>query len=366
MNLFTSSLWVILSVSSLCLAKTSAPISNPNWKHLIGDKAGDSYQVKKGDSLSVISQQELGDKEFWPKLWEVNQENVRNPHLLEPEQKILFSRIEVNTQRMPSNESSEQSKKKKSSELEKDQWIRSEYVNRHRLRFLLVEQEEVLGVITGSYSEKNYLGSDSKVYIGPLVRDKLRVGNRYAIVREVKFNDITKNINPELSGRLIKVVGEVQIEAFGDDLARAFIVSAHDAVERGDRIMDISFVTMQEPSQVPPPNLMLRVLVGDNLEQTLFSTGQMLLLDRGKTSGVQLGQVFQIYDDTDPVFNDQKFVEPRSKGTVKIVHLSERSSVGYLLETSAGVEVGDVLISPSVLVKPTAKIKTNRQPLLIE
>lgn len=40
------------------------------------------YTVKSGDTLWGISQQFYGDKSLWPKLWEMNQKNVTNPHQL--------------------------------------------------------------------------------------------------------------------------------------------------------------------------------------------------------------------------------------------------------------------------------------------
>jgi hypothetical protein len=249
--------------------------------------------------------------------------------------------------------------KRKSLEESPDQLLSSGYSNQHRLRFLVLEGEEILGIITGSYDDKNFFGSESKIYIGPLIKEKLLVGKKYAVIREVEKT-------PLISKPVIQLVGEVEIEAYGDELARAVVLSAYDTLERGDRIMAIPALTMQEPSLTPPPDLSTRILLGDNLEHSWFHQGQLLILDKGREAGIKLGHVFRVFEDTDPILKEQQLVEPTSKGEVKIVHLSEKSSVGYILKSRAGIEVGDVLLSQTQLPDPVNKINTNRQTVTID
>lgn len=130
--------------------------------------------------------------------------------------------------------------------------------------------------------------------------------------------------------------------------------------------MDIPALSMQEPPLNPPSDLTTRVFLGDNLEQTWFHEGQLLVLDRGREAGIRLGHLFKVFEDTDPILKDQKLVEPTSKGDVKIVHLSEKSSVGYIIKSRAGIEVGDVLLAQNVLSEPVKKINTNRQTVTID
>jgi len=367
MNPLFLSLFVAFGLSNLCSGETPSllgnskkteRISEARWSYLVGDKSSITYTVRSGDTLSRISQEQLGDLSYWPKIWEVNQESLHNPHLLEPEQKILFSRAEAPISREPNNETLDPIKRK-SLEESPDQLLSSGYSNQHRLRFLVLEGEEILGIITGSYDDKNFFGSESKIYIGPLIKEKLLVGKKYAVIREVEKT-------PLISKPVIQLVGEVEIEAYGDELARAVVLSAYDTLERGDRIMAIPALTMQEPSLTPPPDLSTRILLGDNLEHSWFHQGQLLILDKGREAGIKLGHVFRVFEDTDPILKEQQLVEPTSKGEVKIVHLSEKSSVGYILKSRAGIEVGDVLLSQTQLPDPVNKINTNRQTVTID
>jgi len=367
MKLFLMILFVALGISNSSLGRTpsllgnsknSDRISEARWNYLIGDKSSEAYTVKEGDTLSRISQEQLGDLGYWPKLWEVNRENIHNPHLLEPQQKIILSKSEGRKLREPSNETGEV-KKRKTLEEAPDQLLSSGYANHHRLRFLILEGEEILGIITGSYEDKNYFGSESRIYIGPLIKEKLLVGKRYAVVRDVE--------RPGLSFKsVMQIVGEVEIQDYGDELARAVVTSAYDTFERGDRVMDIPFISMREPSLTPPADLSTRVLLGESLDHSWFREGQLLVLDKGREAGVKLGHIFKVFEDTDPILKDQKLIEPASKGEVKIVHLSEKSSVGYIIKCRAGIEVGDVLLSQSQLPDHLKKIEFHRPKVTID
>lgn len=344
----------------LILEASSFGISNEKWKLLIGEKANMPYLVKPGDSLSKISRDQLGRLDYWPKVWEINRDTIRNPHLLEPEQKILFSGKDNSVTRGPASE--EPLSRKKKDDGVTDQLLRGKFAHQHRIRYFFLEEEEVLGVITGSYDQKNYLGVESQIYIGAKNRKKLSAGKRYAIVRDAAVPVISKKTSKQFSQPLVQVIGEVEIQSFGDELARASIVSAFDLIERGDRIMDIPAMSMQEPPLTPPVNLMLKVVVGDNLDEELFVQGQLLVLDQGSLSGVQVGYVFNVFEDTDPIFNDQSLIEPHSKGEIKVVRVSQKSSIGYIQKSQSGIAIGDVLVARGQVIHPIPsfdKLRTN-------
>ena len=48
--------------------------------------SGRSYTVVKGDSLSKIAKQFYGDAQKWPKIYEANRDEIKNPDLIYPGQ----------------------------------------------------------------------------------------------------------------------------------------------------------------------------------------------------------------------------------------------------------------------------------------
>jgi hypothetical protein len=47
-----------------------------------------TYMVQEGDSLSKIAQQELGDGNRWPEIYEMNKDTIVDPDFIYPEQEI--------------------------------------------------------------------------------------------------------------------------------------------------------------------------------------------------------------------------------------------------------------------------------------
>jgi nucleoid-associated protein YgaU len=46
------------------------------------------YEIKKGDTLSAIAKREYGDAAKWRTIYEANKDQIKNPDLIHPGQKI--------------------------------------------------------------------------------------------------------------------------------------------------------------------------------------------------------------------------------------------------------------------------------------
>lgn len=50
------------------------------------ERAGKTYTVASGDSLSKIAQREYGDASKWRRIFEANKDKIKNPDLIHPGQ----------------------------------------------------------------------------------------------------------------------------------------------------------------------------------------------------------------------------------------------------------------------------------------
>jgi len=323
-------------------------MSDDRWMGIVGPYIEVPYVVKPGDSLSKISKALLGTTDYWPKLWEVNKEKISNPHVIEPHQTIIFS-VPRDLMRKLANEEPKSKKSVQSTEFG-GQLFRPEMIQKHQLRYFVLENEEILGVITGSYQPNTHLGPGSVVQLGAFDKTKVVIGKTYRVIREVSGSELgtaTKKVG--FSGTLIQVVGEIRIDGYGDDLARASVLRAQSGVERGDRIIEMESLDLQKSPIETPPNVFARVLIGDNLTGSFFSRGQFVLLDKGMDGGMSDGYLFGAFQDTDPVFQTQKLVEPQSKGQIKLVKVGKTYSVGYIVSNQEPIQVGDILLPTQYL-----------------
>lgn len=349
--------------------KMTHPIQEQEWNRLMGSKATETYQVKAGDTLSKISLQQFGTMEYWPKLWEVNKDNISNPHRLEPELKLVFVKMPI---RKPQSETSEQTKKKLDLDRKQepadlpDQLLKADLAHQHRLRLVFLDGLKKLGVITGSFDEKNYLEPNGQVYLGIYDKTKVAPKARLAVIRPVELPQSIQKKIPSEAGALVEVVGELEVEAYERDLARAYVASAYAPFQRGDSVVQIGPFDLGGPLQVPPANLILEILLGENLDNIALTQGQTVVLNKGSESGVQVGQHFHVYDDEDPIFKDSQLIEPRSKGEVRVVYVTPHVSVGYLIKVKNTLEVGNVLVAAGQLPQDLNSFQRNRKPFPLE
>lgn len=77
---------------SLAVMATTVFAADAADKVQLADNAPDSYVVKKGDTLWGISGIFLKTPWRWPEVWKMNQDEIRNPHLIYPGQVVVLDR----------------------------------------------------------------------------------------------------------------------------------------------------------------------------------------------------------------------------------------------------------------------------------
>src|SRR5512140_1185235 len=83
--------FTIVAMLTAALAATPLMARQPAQSGLQND-APDRYVVVKGDTLWSIATKFLKDPWRWPEVWKLNQQELKNPHLIYPGDVIVLNR----------------------------------------------------------------------------------------------------------------------------------------------------------------------------------------------------------------------------------------------------------------------------------
>jgi nucleoid-associated protein YgaU len=79
----------VQSGSSTTAAEPAAPLPEiPTPTGTTG--LSQTYEVVAGDSLSKIAKRHYGDANKWPRIYEANRDQIKNPDLIHPGQKLTI------------------------------------------------------------------------------------------------------------------------------------------------------------------------------------------------------------------------------------------------------------------------------------
>jgi len=258
------------------------------------DAAPDRYIVQKGDTLWGISGNYLKEPWRWPELWKMNQEQVKNPHLIYPGDVIVVDRsgggaqlrlIKLDTTRLSPKIRSEPSARGAIPS------ISPSAIEPFLSKPLVVSANELDNAarIVATAESRVTLGAGDRAYVRGITKDK---GNQWQIFR--RGDPLIDPENNELLGYEATYLGEARVRQHGE-IATIDITQSVQEIYQDDRLVPLG---KQTPVFAYVPHSPLVPIKGRIITAygSLQETGPLSIvaLSKGSRDGVQVGNVLAI------------------------------------------------------------------------
>ncbi|TFY97867.1 LysM peptidoglycan-binding domain-containing protein [Ramlibacter rhizophilus] len=360
------------------VAQAGVPLSE------LAPNAPDSHTVKRGDTLWGISALFLRTPWRWPELWGMNMDQVRNPHLIYPGQRLVLEKVDGRARlrlAQPSNDAPiETVRVSPRTRVQPLPDLALPTLQPHLIEPFLAEplivEEGVLERaprIVAAPDTRVLITQGDRAYARGLPEAPLReaasaAGDAYRIFRSARplLDPVTRAVlgyEAQYVARAVLVRGESQ-EAVrtADGETRTLpvpasldVVSAREEIRVGDRLLPepprelVSYVPRapQQPLQGAAVVSMYGNAVG------VAGQNQIVTLNKGRADGLEPGHVLAILKEGRRVLDraqngdrEQIKLPDERNGLLMVFRSFDRLSYALVLETSEGVKVGDRLVSP--------------------
>ncbi|MFT5589811.1 MAG: hypothetical protein ACI9ZF_001990 [Bradyrhizobium sp.] len=342
--------------ASLSLVATSVQAASARCEFLAN--APDSHLVVRGDTLWDISGKFLQHPWCWPQVWEMNREEIRNPHWIYPGQIVYFDRINGRL-RLGKPTGGDMRTETLSPRIRSESLgqtaipaIPSNIIEPFLSKPLIIEEDELQGTprIVATQEGHVFLGKNDKAY----VRGDLKGDTSFQVFRPglpLKDPETGKVIGYE--SVYLGSVKLVQADKSGGNSAHVFtVIAAKEEMGVGDRLLAIPPAPILNYVPHPPEQPVNARIASIYGGVTHAGQNQIVAINRGKKDGIDIGTVLQlsragatIIDKTEGKKEAIKLPDTEY-GTLFVFRVFKNISYGLIMQVSDSVQIGDVAKSP--------------------
>jgi hypothetical protein len=317
--------------------------------------APDQHKVVRGDTLWGIAGKFLQHPWCWPQVWDLNREQIKNPHWIYPGQIVYFDRVAGRLRLgKPAGSSSDVrlSPQVRVEGLDQDgiPTIPTSAIEPFLSQPLAVDEATLAGSprIVAVQEGRVYVGKNDKTY----VRGDLKGGTTFQVFRPGK-----PLIDPDTKATLAyeaTYLGTIKLDraAKAEDEAHRFIVAtSKEEMGIGDRMVPVPPTPIMNYAPHAPIVPVAARVMGVYGGVSQAGQNQIVSINRGSKDGVDVGSVLTLYrfgitiadrtDDKKPVkLPDEQY------GTLFVFRVFNSVSYALVMQVTDVVQIGDVAKSP--------------------
>lgn len=281
-------------IISLILLVTPALTAFAADAPAIKEGAPDRYVVQRGDTLWGIAGRYLKEPWRWPELWKMNQEQLKNPHLLYPGDALVLDRssgdaslqlVKLDTTRLEPRIREERSERNAVAS------IAPSVIDPFLSKPLVVSANELDSAarIVATSESRVTLGAGDRAFASGISKDK---GDIWQIFR--RGDPLIDPETREVLGYEATYLGDARVNRHGE-VAEISIIRSTQEIYRDDRLVPLGkqtpvFAYLPHPPRVPVKGRIISAY------GSLQETGPMSIvaLSKGARDGLQVGTVLAI------------------------------------------------------------------------
>jgi hypothetical protein len=281
-------------ISLILLSTSVANAFAASSEDLRGD-APESYTVTRGDTLWSISGRFLKEPWRWPEIWKMNQDQIRNPHLIYPGDVIVLDRSGRDVQlRVSRGDTVRLSPRVRVEPLAAKAvpTISPADIEPFLSKPLVVGATELDGAarIIATDEDRVALGAGDVAYVEGVTKEQGAVWSIYR--RGDALIDPDTN---QALGYLAIYVGEARVQHFGE-VSKIEITRSEREVTNGDRLLPAAeeVPVFSYVPRAPAKPVKGRIV---STYGSLVETGprSIVALSKGSADGLEVGHVLAIY-----------------------------------------------------------------------
>jgi hypothetical protein len=202
--------------------------------------------------------------------------------------------------------------------------------------------------IDGAVDEKELLGDGDSVYLSYPPNRPPEVGKKYSIY--APGNEVKENGSSV--GAYVHLLGELEVVSVKQDKrARGVILQANQEIERGAKVGPLVTTFRSVPPKAPETDAQGSIVAMITADQ-LIGQGELLMVDLGKASGVEVGNRLFVVRRGDAVPSqmdltigqDDRRFPARALGEVLVVEVGDKISIALVTLAIREMGVGDIVM----------------------
>lgn len=340
-------LLTIISVI-LCINLFSA-LSSAAGEAKLREDAPERYQVVPGDTLWGIASRFLREPWRWPDIWQMNREEIRNPHRIYPgdiitiEDTIYGRRLRMANERGTVRLSPAIHTEKLA--MRAIPSIPAEKIEPFLSQPLVIEKDRLdsAPVILGASDDRVILSTGDKIYIQDLPSDQGRIWQVFRAGKALTDPDQ----NNQILGYEAVYLGTVEITDFSA-ISTARVSRSVQEILKGDRLLPLLAERVNNylphAPDFPVDGRIISVYGGVNE----IGENMIVTLNLGANNGIEPGHVLAVYHENDIRSHEGRQINlPDERvGLAMVFRVFDLVSYALIVQSTQAIKVTDAVKTP--------------------